>query len=420
VRVCIAAPPRDNRIERWKIPSGEDSLSGRAHGRGATAGESRSKAKPGEVTLTELRNTRGIAASYAPLVHQRLCVHAAGMLGVEHAAVFVREIRRPDRMIAVAATETELIGGRCDAGREPAGLAMCSGRPLYVPNYRVLERPLTLPGTGATRLAAAPVAFSNAVRGALAVWIPDEAGEFELPNLGLLGELGALVGRFLGHRRRWHEPAAELDALAGELAEVDAQTARHVEHVVSLALGLGSVLGLSRVELFELELGARFHDIGKLRVPPRILHKPGKLSAGEWDLMRLHSMWGADMLAGIAGLEAVSLIVRAHHERFDGSGYPDGLAGDRIPLAARIVSVCDAYSAMTSDRPYSPPLSTIRALSELEQGAGSQFDPAVARALARVIRRGARLSRSLADHLDHEPLRAAPVELGVEDLLPRA
>ena len=116
------------------------------------------------------------------------------------------------------------------------------------------------------------------------------------------------------------------------------------------------------------------------------------LSAGEWALMRRHSPWGADMLARIPGLEAVSLVVRGHHERYDGSGYPDGLGGDRIPLAARIVSVCDAYSAMTSHRPYSRPRSTRSALTELERHAGTQFDPAVAEGLDSMIR-GGRFSR---------------------------
>ena len=105
--------------------------------------------------MTTSLDTPRIASSYAPLVVQRLCVHARRMLGVQHAAAFVREVRRRDRMIAVAATDTELIGSRCHAGPEPVGLVMSSGRPLYVPSYRVLDRPLTLPGPGPTTVAAA-------------------------------------------------------------------------------------------------------------------------------------------------------------------------------------------------------------------------------------------------------------------------
>jgi HD-GYP domain-containing protein (c-di-GMP phosphodiesterase class II) len=329
-------------------------------------------------------DTWGITPTYAPLVPQLLCARAAEMLGTDHAAVFVRERRRRDRMIAVAATEIDLVGSRCDARREPAALVMCSGRPVYVPNYRLLDRPLTLPGTGATRVGAAPVSFAGAVRGALAVWAPESERAFGLSELELLGDLAELVGRSLerGGDRDLDDELRELDEA---LAEVDEPTARHVEHVVWLARELGEMLGLSPVELLELELGAHFHDVGKVRVPPAILCKPGRLSSEEWDLMRRHSEWGAQMLAEIPGLEAVSLVVRCHHERWGGRGYPAGLEGERIPLAARIVAVCDAFSAMTSERPYSAPLSTGEALGELDRGAGSQFDPEVAAALCDLV-----------------------------------
>jgi len=232
---------------------------------------------------------------------------------------------------------------------------------------------------------AAPVSFASAVRGALAVWVPEREGTFGLPELELLGELAGLIGRSLERPRHRHDPEEELRMLDAALAAVDEPTARHVEDVVGLARGLGEMMGLNGLELFELELGAHFHDVGKVRVPPAILRKPGRLDAGEWDLMRRHSLWGAEMLAAIPGLEAVSLVVRCHHERWSGSGYPAGLEAERIPLAARIVSVCDAFSAMTSERPYSRPLSTGEALGELERGAGSQFDPEVATALCELL-----------------------------------
>ena len=374
--------------------------------------------------MTTSLDTPRIASSYAPLVVQRLCVHARRMLGVQHAAAFVREVRRRDRMIAVAATDPELIGSRCHAGPEPVGLVMSSGRPLYVPSYRVLDRPLTLPGPGPTTVAAAPVLFSCDVRGVLSVWVPERTREFGLAELALLGDLAALVGHSLEHRTRRgplrSRAESELEALGAALEDLDRQTADHVEQVVSLALEVGEAVGLSPVELIELELGARFHDVGKIRVPGEILQKPGRLSPDEWRLMRLHSVWGAEILAGIPGLEAVALVVRSHHERYDGNGYPEGLASERIPLAARIVSVCDAYSAMISDRPYSPALPTELALRELELGAGTQFDPRVAGVLARLIRREGPVRPSFADDLDDEALGPPPVELGIEDLLPRA
>lgn len=151
----------------------------------------------------------------------------------------------------------------------------------------------------------------------------------------------------------------------------------HAAQVAELALDLGHALGLSSEALLELELVARLHDVGKRAVPESILSKPGPLSNSEWSVMRRHPEWGAGMLADVPGLDAVAGGVHAHHERWDGSGYPRGLSGDAIPFASRIVAVCDAFSAMTADRPYHAARSVLDALGELRRGAGSQFDPAI-------------------------------------------
>ena len=126
--------------------------------------------------------------------------------------------------------------------------------------------------------------------------------------------------------------------------------------------------------------------------------------------MRRHALWGAEMVAEIQGLESVAVVVRFHHERFDGHGYPDGLAGERIPLASRALAACDAYGAMTSDRPYRSALARPAALRELIRCAGGQFERRICDEVERCL---------LAQDLDHEPLGPAPVELRVEDLLPR-
>lgn len=151
----------------------------------------------------------------------------------------------------------------------------------------------------------------------------------------------------------------------------------HAAEVAELALDLGRDLGLAASELLELELAARLHDVGKRAVPESILSKPDPLSAAEWSLMRRHPEWGSGMLVDVPGLEAVADAVHAHHERWDGSGYPLGLRGERIPLASRIVAVCDAFSAMTTDRPYRAARPGTEALDELRRCAGSQFDPAL-------------------------------------------
>lgn len=154
----------------------------------------------------------------------------------------------------------------------------------------------------------------------------------------------------------------------------------HAAEVAELALDLGRRLDLSQEALLELELAARLHDVGKRAVPTTILNKPAPLSDAEWSVMRRHPEWGSGMLADVPGLDAVADAVHAHHERWNGSGYPLGLEGEAIPFASRIVAVCDAFSAMTTDRPYRAALPEDEALYELQRCAGSQFDPAVVEA----------------------------------------
>ena len=145
--------------------------------------------------------------------------------------------------------------------------------------------------------------------------------------------------------------------------------------MAALARDVGRRLGLRDDELIELEFAARLHDLGKIGVPDQILRKPGPLTQQEWDVMRHHLSWGAEMLSQIPGLERVAEIVATHHERYDGAGYPAGLEAEEIPLGARIISACDAYQAMVSNRPYRPALDVQSALRELSDQSGRQFDP---------------------------------------------
>src|SRR5262249_38087358 len=128
-------------------------------------------------------------------------------------------------------------------------------------------------------------------------------------------------------------------------------------------------------ELEELRLAAELHDVGKLAVPDEILRKAGPLTEEEWAFVERHTLVGQRILAAAPSLARVGEIVRATHERWDGTGYPDGLAGEAIPLAARVISVCDAYTAMTARRPYRLPVTSDAAIEELTRCAGSQFDP---------------------------------------------
>jgi HD-GYP domain-containing protein (c-di-GMP phosphodiesterase class II) len=145
-------------------------------------------------------------------------------------------------------------------------------------------------------------------------------------------------------------------------------------------------LGLPPDERRRAEFAALLHDVGKVRIPSEIINKPGPLTPEERQVVETHTIEGERMLERVGGLLAeVGRIVRSCHERWDGDGYPDGLAGDEIPLAARIVCCCDAFSAMTTDRPYRPARSPEEALAELRACSGSQFDPRVVEALVRVV-----------------------------------
>ena len=155
----------------------------------------------------------------------------------------------------------------------------------------------------------------------------------------------------------------------------DPATSEHGRDVAELVPRVGSLLGISGEDLEALELAARFHDVGKIAVPEEVLGKPGPLDDDERRLMACHVEWGAEILRHLPGCEPIARFVRHHHERYDGRGYPDGLRGEEIPLASRVIATCDAYGAMMSDRPYRAALEPDRAMRELVEGAGTQFDP---------------------------------------------
>ncbi|HMJ02497.1 MAG TPA: diguanylate cyclase, partial [Conexibacter sp.] len=178
------------------------------------------------------------------------------------------------------------------------------------------------------------------------------------------------------------------DVLLQVLREREPDLHRHLQGVAALAVSIGRQLELSAEQLDEVARAAELHDIGKIAVPDEILHKPGPLDEREWDLMRQHTIIGDRILGAAPAMRPVAEIVRASHEHFDGSGYPDGLAGEAIPLGARIVSVCDAFHAMTSDRPYQPRLDRNAALAELRRCAPEQFDPTVVEAFCVVAAAG--------------------------------
>jgi len=174
-------------------------------------------------------------------------------------------------------------------------------------------------------------------------------------------------------------------ALARSVEEKDRATEGHCHRLERLAIRAGERLGLSGQRLVDLSYGAYLHDVGKVKVPDRILGKAGPLTDDEWVEMRRHAEYGADMLYEKPFLRAAARIVVCHHENYDGSGYPRGLRGEEMPIEARIISVVDAYDAITSARPYQVAAARPKAVQELRLNAGTQFDPRVVRAFLSVL-----------------------------------
>jgi HD-GYP domain-containing protein (c-di-GMP phosphodiesterase class II) len=201
-------------------------------------------------------------------------------------------------------------------------------------------------------------------------------------------ELARLRGQLAVREREAEERTRQLRssyeatvrALADAVEARDAYTARHAERVAAYGLEIARACGMETDVSPELEFGFLLHDVGKIAISDAILHKPGMLTDDERDAMRRHPVIGEEIVRGIEFLGDAREVVRSHHERWDGTGYPDRLAGERIPLAARVFAVADAFDALTSDRPYRAAASFREARRVIAESSGTQFDPTVAEA----------------------------------------
>jgi HD-GYP domain-containing protein (c-di-GMP phosphodiesterase class II) len=221
--------------------------------------------------------------------------------------------------------------------------------------------------------------------------------QLEVRSRDEIGELSrafnAMTAQIAADMREKSDAYARLDAtylatvtaLATAMEAKDHYTAAHAESLAEMALVVGRGMGLRESELRDLHYAAVLHDIGKIGIPGHILNKPGRLSADEFAVMAEHTIIGERIISPIEHLRPVARIVRSAHERWDGHGYPDQLTAREIPVASRILLVCDAYHAMTSDRPYRGALPLAEAVEELRRNAGTQFDPAVVAVFIEVL-----------------------------------
>ena len=223
------------------------------------------------------------------------------------------------------------------------------------------------------------------------------AYEEPLVLVAVIAPLVWLLDNFSKDRAARYASALELNRayrgtvmlLSDVLEFEDEYTAQHSRSVVDLVNAVADELGIAPDERQELEFAAMLHDVGKISIPKEILHKPAALTDQEFEIIKAHTIEGQFMLDRVGGLLGrVGEVVRSCHERWDGKGYPDGLKGEDIPLAARVVFVCDAYNAMTTTRPYRAALPHEHAIAELVSNAGTQFDPTVVGAMLRVVEEG--------------------------------
>jgi diguanylate cyclase (GGDEF)-like protein len=308
----------------------------------------------------------------------------ATLFGAPHASLWLQEPETGDLVgMAAAGHEEDVIGRRFPAPTIAPFIQWLEPFVLGPRDRTFKDLPLREVGP----YFAAPFTLDG--RWGMITVAPDPASDAGNRELDLLGGIAhqaklaiANASSFEGLERTF---LSTIEALANALEARDEYTSSHARWITDTALRVGRELGLDGETLKRLELGALFHDIGKIGIPNSVLLKPGPLTPEERELIETHPELGAKIIAPIDQLQDVCGIVRACHERWDGEGYPDQKAGDEIPLESRIIFACDAFHAMTTDRPYRRALAPEEALRRLAEAAGSQFDPQVVDVCLRVL-----------------------------------
>ena len=331
--------------------------------------------------LARLLNRRAIMEAVITGLH----VH----LGYERCLVMRREADGTLESVAAARPQLNRIQAEqpaCDRLDTPSitRRAVLEGQPVMINDAEPDGSSGGSESAGMRSGLAVPIFVTHELWGAITVQ-SSKADAFQAADARLLQRVADHVGSALRtavlYRTLEQTYRGTAAALAAALEARDAYTADHARSIADLAVDLGRTLHLDEDELRDVHYGALFHDIGKIAVPDAILNKPTALDEEEMSVIREHPLVGERILEPLVFMSAVRRIVRHDHERWDGAGYPDGLRGDDIPLGARIVFVVDAFDAMTSERPYRKAMSRSRARREMQRHVGTQFDPAVVRAL---------------------------------------
>jgi HD-GYP domain-containing protein (c-di-GMP phosphodiesterase class II) len=317
-------------------------------------------------------------------------------MDVAYTTEFVRE----NGVLRILRGDGESFGGMAEGAQMPLKHTYCqrvlAGRlPNLIPDVRGDDRAASLPITAIANVgayASVPLTFSDGkLYGTLCAGSHDAKPDLGYRDLQFLHVFARIVAdqlerEMLQDRGRDLEiQAAAARTLIAAVQARDAYTGDHSEAVVKHAGAVARQLRLSDAEIAEVEQVALLHDIGKIAIPDAILRKPGELTDEEWNVMRSHPVSSERLITGVPGLGHLGSAIRGEHERWDGGGYPDGLAGEAIPLSSRITLVCDAYHAMVSDRPYRRAMGADAARAEIAAGAGTQFCPKAAQALLEVL-----------------------------------
>jgi HD-GYP domain-containing protein (c-di-GMP phosphodiesterase class II) len=343
------------------------------------------------------RRTSGIAdaawvvarGGHMGAVLDRVAQEACNVTGADRATICVLDRKDPRVASVVAGHRTEeLIGKQFGIDEGMMRDVFLSGEAVRCDDCR--EFGMHYDRAADRAGGAAPIRWGGEVRGALAVVAKPEGEPFEETDLELLTRLADLGAVALEqsdmHERLEIANASGVDALTAAIDLHDRYTWEHSQSVMALAERVAQRLHFDEAALAEISLAARLHDVGKIGVPDHVLLKEGPLDEHEWDIIRCCPAWGAEMIERFPRLGNVATIVRCLHEHWNGGGYPDGLKGEEIPLASRVVLACDAYDAMTRDRPWRPAFEPWVAIRKIRSGAGHQFDPAVVDALTAALR----------------------------------